>query len=393
MILPFGSSSQLQLSITVPEFYAQYINLQFYGHNLHSNTSHPLAAYFVLVLQVSPDLSIVLHRSEVIKDEKTPHWEAFKVPLFVLQQFHEGSIELKCYNFNVNATDSFIGHCRTTLYQLQQGPGAMNSYMLLDTSGVHIHEKTSLMLRRCDLTTGPTYFDLINKGIHLHLTEAVDMTASNGNPNSPDSLHFIHPHQPSAYLRSILSVTPPLLAYLANSRIAALGFGAKVGDDFKLSQCFYLNGSPSDAHVDGLVGLLNAYRTSRIALQPFAPTEFADCIYYVSTLAKAESRRRVGLYFCLLILTDGAPSNNKRTIDAIVDSSYFPCSVFAIGVGKKKVIPGMDILLSPTLKHSDGRALCRQNFMFVHSDDLDKENALALLPLQMIQWAKRFDSA
>ena len=45
----------------------------------------------------------------------------------------------------------------------------------------------------------------------------------------------------------------------------------------------FQNGSPSDAHVDGLVGLLNAYRTSRIALQPFAPTEFADCIYYVST--------------------------------------------------------------------------------------------------------------
>ena len=45
-----------------------------------------------------------------LQDEKTPHWEAFKVPLFVLQQFHEGSIELKCYNFNVNATDSFIGN-------------------------------------------------------------------------------------------------------------------------------------------------------------------------------------------------------------------------------------------------------------------------------------------
>ena len=40
----------------------------------------------------------------------------------------------------------------------------------------------------------------------LNFTVAVDFTASNGDPNQPNSLHYINPYQPSQYARAIQAV-------------------------------------------------------------------------------------------------------------------------------------------------------------------------------------------
>ena len=138
--------------------------------------------------------------------------------------------------------------------------------------------------------------------VKLQLNTAIDLTASNGNPVNAGSLHYIHPHHPSAYLESLLHTTPPLLGYLPNPQnpyIGALGFGAKVqgpGGALQLSHCFCLvslilvlrftshfqNGAPTDPRVEGLAGLISAYRTATMGVQPFAPTDFSEVIYFVS---------------------------------------------------------------------------------------------------------------
>ncbi|KAK6056837.1 Copine [Cooperia oncophora] len=123
-----------------------------------------------------------------------------------------------------------------------------------------------------------------------------------------------------------------------------------------------------------------------MAVQPFAPTDFSEVIYHVSKFAKAESRRRLGLYFVLLILTDGGLTNPRRTIEAIVDCSPHPMSIIAVGIGKDREFASVKALESPVLKHSDGRPLARQNFQFVPFDELDSDDAVALIPLQIAQW-------
>uniref|UniRef100_A0A1I7XS66 VWFA domain-containing protein n=1 Tax=Heterorhabditis bacteriophora TaxID=37862 RepID=A0A1I7XS66_HETBA len=227
---------------------------------------------------------------------------------------------------------------------------------------------------------------VIESRTHLHITTAIDMTASNGNPLRPDSLHYIHPHIHSPYVQALINLIPPFLPYLAQPRIGALGFGAKIEPNFQLSQCFYLNGSRTDPHVNGLSGLLDVYRSSLLSVQPFAPTDFSEVIYHVSKFAKAESRRFMGLYFVLLILTDGELSNPKRTIDAIVDCSSHPISIIAVGIGQDRDFTTIKSLESPILKHSDGRVLTRNMFQFIPSPDLKNDDALALIPLQVSQW-------
>ncbi|CAL2039682.1 unnamed protein product [Caenorhabditis brenneri] len=398
IITPLSTIS-LEITGKVPEYYSQFLRLRFSGSHIHSPDGLPLQLYFILSIP-SDDRTIMLHKSEMLRETKNPEWAAFSVPLFLLNYFNESSIQVHVYNYTPNHDDSLVGHCTTTLTQLQQGVGHFNSYMLMEPSGKRIHEKTCVELKELKLENGPTFFQMLENNVKLQLTSAIDLTASNGNPVNPSSLHYIHPHQPSAYLESLLLTTPPLLGYLPNPQnpyIGALGFGAKVQGPtgLQLSHCFCLNGAPSDPRVEGLAGLISAYRQATMGLQPFAPTDFSEVIYFVSKFAKAESRRHVGLYFVLLIYSDGGPANAlnmKRTIDALVDASAHPMSIVAVGVGQDRDRSPMRNLEKLTLKHSDGRLLVRQNYTYVESSELENSDALAMIPVQMAQWKRMFHS-
>ncbi|EFP07919.1 hypothetical protein CRE_14068 [Caenorhabditis remanei] len=415
LTLPITSSLStitLEISGKVPEYYSQFLRLRFSGSYIHSPDGLPLQLYYILSIPAE-DRTIMLHKSEMLKETKNPEWASFSVPLFLLNYFNESSIQVFVYNYTPNHDDQLVGHCTTTLTQLQQGVGHFNSYMLMEANGKRIHEKTCVELKEMMLENGPTFFKMLEDNVKLQLNTAIDLTASNGNPVNAGSLHYIHPHHPSAYLESLLHTTPPLLGYLPNPQnpyIGALGFGAKVqgpGGALQLSHCFCLvslililrfashfqNGAPTDPRVEGLAGLISAYRTATMGVQPFAPTDFSEVIYFVSKFAKAESRRHVGLYFILLIYSDGGPANAlnmKRTIDAIVDASAHPMSIVAVGVGQDRDHSPMRNLEKLTLKHSDGRLLVRQNYTFVEASELESSDALAMIPVQMTQWKRMF---
>ena len=68
----------------------------------------------------------------------------------------------------------------------------------------------------------------------MHFTVAVDFTASNGNPDHPQSLHFRGAAQtPNHYVTAIQAVGGIIQDYDHDKRFAALGFGAKIPPDFR----------------------------------------------------------------------------------------------------------------------------------------------------------------
>lgn len=49
-------------------------------------------------------------------------------------------------------------------------------------------------------------FVLFTYSTQLNFTVAIDFTGSNGNPASPNSLHYINPYQPNQYVAAIQAV-------------------------------------------------------------------------------------------------------------------------------------------------------------------------------------------
>lgn len=69
--------------------------------------------------------------------------------------------------------------------------------------------------------------DFIFGGCEIGLTIAIDFTLSNGEPNNPNSLHYLN-MQKNEYLNAIMSVGHILQYYDADKQIPVFGFGAAV---------------------------------------------------------------------------------------------------------------------------------------------------------------------
>lgn len=64
---------------------------------------------------------------------------------------------------------------------------------LLNTEWLRVEEEKS-------------FVDHIQGGVQLHFTVAIDFTASNGDPNTPQSLHYRNPSMDNQYTMAIKSV-------------------------------------------------------------------------------------------------------------------------------------------------------------------------------------------
>ena len=139
--------------------------------------------------------------------------------------------------------------------------------------------------------------DYIQGGMSINFSVAIDFTLSNGDPHSPDSLHFMAPGQDNQYVTAIRSVGEIIQDYDTDKMFPALGFGARVPPDNFASHEFFLNMHPDDPNCRGVSGLLDAYQTSLKCVELYGPTNFAPVIKHVTKFAKYSDGSH---YFVLL---------------------------------------------------------------------------------------------
>ena len=107
-----------------------------------------------------------------------------------------------------------------------------------------------------------TFLEYIFGGCEIQLSVAIDFTLSNGHPSDRDSLHFLDMNK-NEYLSAIRSVGNILQYYDTDKQIPVLGFGATVPPSTnRASHCFALNGNIFDPEVDGLEGVMTAYKNA-----------------------------------------------------------------------------------------------------------------------------------
>ena len=103
-----------------------------------------------------------------------------------------------------------------------------------------------------------SFVEYVSGGCQINLSIAIDFTGSNGNPSSSNSLHYINSDK-NQYIDAIKSVGEILQYYDDDKKFCCYGYGASTMH-CKVSHCFALNGNIFDPEIQGIDGVLDAYK-------------------------------------------------------------------------------------------------------------------------------------
>ncbi|KAK3852332.1 hypothetical protein Pcinc_041077 [Petrolisthes cinctipes] len=98
----------------------------------------------------------------------------------------------------------------TLISPLLEGPSTSNTYSLINpkkkAKKSSYKDSGKLVLKSASCHIEPSFLDYIRGGTQIHFTVAVDFTASNGDPTTSASLHFLQPGMDNQYALAIKSV-------------------------------------------------------------------------------------------------------------------------------------------------------------------------------------------
>uniref|UniRef100_A0A9J8CT23 Copine Va n=1 Tax=Cyprinus carpio carpio TaxID=630221 RepID=A0A9J8CT23_CYPCA len=239
----------------------------------------------------------ICHKTEVVKNTLNPVWQPFTIPVRALcNGDYDRSIKVEVYDWDRDGSHDFIGEFTTSYRELSRGQSQFNVFHLIFL---------------------PSPLSLSLSSTQIHFTVAIDFTASNGNPSQSTSLHYMNPYQMNAYAMALKAVGEIIQDYDSDKMFPALGFGAKLPPDGRVSHEFPLNGNVDNPYCNGMEGILEAYHESLKTVQLYGPTNFAPIINHVARYAAAVQDG--SQYFVLLIITDGVISDMAQTKEAIVN--------------------------------------------------------------------------
>ncbi|ETE72623.1 Copine-8, partial [Ophiophagus hannah] len=305
----------------------------------------------------------ICHKTEVVKNTLNPVWQSFAIPVRALcNGDYDRTIKVEVYDWDRDGSHDFIGEFTTSYRELARGQSQFNVYEVVNPKKKMKKKKYSnsgtVTLLSFATESEHTFLDYIKGGTQINFTVAIDFTASN-----------------------------------------ALGFGAKIPPDGRVSHEFPLNGNCDNPHCSGIEGILEAYHQSLKTVQLYGPTNFAPVVNHVAGYASAVQDG--SQYFVLLIITDGVISDMAQTKEAIVNAAKLPMSIIIVGVGQAEFdamveLDGDDVRIT-----SRGRTAERDIVQFVpFRDYIDRtgnhvlsmarlaKDVLAEIPDQFISYMK-----
>uniref|UniRef100_A0A8C4SAL8 Copine-3 n=2 Tax=Erpetoichthys calabaricus TaxID=27687 RepID=A0A8C4SAL8_ERPCA len=343
------------------------------------------------------------YRTEVIKNNLNPCWKPFSVSL---QTFCNSDlnkpIKVKCYDHDSDGSHDLIGVFDTSMSEVQKA--SQTSPVEYDC--IHPEKKQKkknyknsgvVKIKSCKIEAEYSFLDYIMGGCQINFTVGIDFTGSNGDPRSPDSLHYMSPNGLNQYLSAIWSVGQVIQDYDTDKLFPAFGFGAQVPPNFQVSHEFALNFNSNNPYCQGIQGIVEAYRMALPQVKLYGPTNFSPIINHVGRFASSAAQQgNASQYFVLLIITDGEITDLDQTRQSIVNCSRLPMSIIIIGVGQAD-FKAMEFLDGDNgvLKSLTGEAAARDIVQFVpfrNFENAPKEalaqSVLAEVPKQLVSYFK-----
>uniref|UniRef100_A0A3Q3KMD3 Copine-3 n=1 Tax=Mastacembelus armatus TaxID=205130 RepID=A0A3Q3KMD3_9TELE len=341
----------------------------------------------------------LVHRTEVVKNNLNPSWRKFFISLQTLCSSDlNRPLKVDCSDHDSDGSHDLIGSFTTSATELLKAvafdcihPEKQKKKKSYKNSGV-------VSVKSCKLVTQYTFLDYVMGGCQINFTVGIDFTGSNGDPRSPQSLHYLSPDGMNQYLGALWAVGQVVQDYDSDKLFPAFGFGAKLPPEYKAAHHeFALNFNPSNPYCKGVEGIVEAYRMVLPQLRLSGPTNFSPIINHVASISSSAAQaNNASQYFVLLILTDGEITDFDQTRDAIVRASRLPMSIIIIGVGPAdfkamELLDGDDGVLKSTV----GEPVARDIVQFVPYRQFKdapmtalSQSVLAEVPKQLVSYFK-----
>uniref|UniRef100_A0A8C5FHM0 Copine VIII n=1 Tax=Gadus morhua TaxID=8049 RepID=A0A8C5FHM0_GADMO len=299
------------------------VMLQFCGNKLDKKDFFGKSDPFLVFYRSNEDGSYTIsHKTEVVKNTLDPVWQAFKIPVRALcNGDYDRSIKVEVYDWDRDGGHDFIGEFSTSYREMSRGQ-----------TQFHIYEVVTLL--SCLVDSELSFLDFIKGGrspVAALLTCGSSGPCAPGNPSQPTSLHYMSPYQLNAYAMALRAVGEIIQDYDSDKMFPALGFGAKLPPDGRVSHEFALNGNPQNPYCSGIEGVMEAYYQSLKSVRLYGPTHFSPVINHVARYASAVTDG--SQYFILLIISDGVITDMAQTKESIVNAASLPMSIIIVGVG------------------------------------------------------------
>ncbi|CAH3190771.1 unnamed protein product [Porites evermanni] len=351
----------------------EIVQLTFRATNLDKKDFLGKSDPFLQVSKVKADGgTLLVHRTEVVKNNLSPSWKSFTIPLHTLcSGDYDATIRFGCYDWDEGDNDDLIGCVDVTLRQLIDTKDSGIDCFDYDDDGTHdfiggtnatlrqlletkqtgkgldlVNPKKKqkkkgyvnsgvLYVSQCNITKVHTFLDYIMGGCQINFTVGIDFTASNGDPSHPQSLHYINPSEPNEYVKALVAVGEVCQDYDTDKFFPALGFGALIPPGMNVSHEFPLNFNFANPYCNGISEIVLAYQNCIRQVHLYGPTNVAPIINHVIRFAEqAAKESTASQYYVLLLLTDGVLTDMEDTKAAIIKASRLPMSVIIVGVGE-----------------------------------------------------------
>lgn len=307
------------------------------GHNLEdiSGWFHKYKPFFYISRKLETGAAQRVYKSEHVKG-KNVSWNQFEISMQALcNSDFDRPLTIEVWDNHSNGSHKYVATAEFSVRSITEG--SLKSLPLVNPEKKKKKKayrgSGSIEIRELQIVREHSFLDFITGGCNISLVVAVDFTASNMNPMSPNSLHYLNPSGYNQYQAALHSVGEILLSYDSDKKVPMYGYGAKIYG--QVSHCFPMSMNPNDPEVFGLRGMMTAYANTLRAVELSGPTLFAQVIQTAVLQAEASGvSQQNQQYFVLLILTDGEIHDMRETVDWIVRGSYAPLSIVIVGIGK-----------------------------------------------------------
>lgn len=359
---------------------------------------------FLVISRLNEDSSYTpVWKNNFIKNTLTPIWAEAMIPISNLCNGDlDRPLRIEIFDYESSGKHVFMGQVATSVNMLTSlGSNPLNVIEPEKQKRPNYVNSGTLKATPCFVEHHPTFTDYIMGNCDINLMIGIDFTGSNGDPDLPNSLHYLDPTGATMnpYQFAITAVGNILKDYDRDQLYPVFGYGARIrganGQMMPVQHAFQLH-PQGTLGLAGIPAVLEEYKLAVQNLIFSGPTLFAPLINAVAGMAAATNcRQEHQAYTTLLILTDGCVDDMDATIAAIVRASSQPLSIVIVGVGNAD-FTAMNTLDGDRKKLKFGSEECKRDIVqFIPLRDFMTRGSQVLtqqvlneLPDQFLQFMK-----